>query len=174
MNEEGGTAAKERWTTPYAQAGGSHSLSGSALAEVAREVLARGRSFRFLAPGTSMSPFIRDGDVVTLVPFDAAACAPGDVVAFVQPESGRLVVHRVVAVAGDRCRIQGDNNPTEDGDFPFGSIIGTVARVERAGKVVRLGLGPERIIIALLSRRRWLPGCMSAAKAVYSVVKRNS
>lgn len=162
------------WTTPYVQTGGSHSFSGRGLTEVAREVLSRGRSFRFLAPGASMSPFIRDGDVITLVPFDATTCAPGAIVAFVRPESGRLIVHRVVDVAGDRCRIQGDNNSVEDGDFPFESIIGTVACVERAGRTVNFGLGPERALIALLSRRRWLTGCMSAARALYSVITRFS
>ncbi len=174
MSDQDSLSEKGTWTRPYAKAGGAYSISGSALAEVAREVLSRGHSFRFLAPGASMSPFIRDGDVLTLVPFDAAACAPGDVVAFVPPQSGRLIVHRVVAVEGDRCHVQGDNNPAEDGVFPFASIIGTVARVERAGREVRFGLGPERTLVALLSRRQWLPGCMSAVKTVYSVVKRNS
>ncbi len=158
---------KEVWSTPYVRPGGAHSLSGSALADVTREVVSRGHSFRFLALGGSMSPFIRDGDVVTLVPFVRAACAPGDVVAFVQNRSGRLVVHRVVAVGDGRCRIRGDNSPEEDGEFPFESVIGTVARVERAGKEIRFGLGPERPLIALLSRRRWLHACTCAARAVY-------
>jgi signal peptidase I len=162
------------WSTPYAQSGGSYSLSGPALAEVAREVLARGHSFRFLAPGGSMSPFIRDGDVVTLVPLDGSTCISGDVVAFVMPRSGRLVVHRTIAVDGDRYRIQGDNNPEEDGEFPRNVIIGRVARIERNGCVIRFGLGPERALIALLSRRRWLPRCTRAVAAVCSGLRRFS
>jgi len=164
----------EKWATPYEQACDFHALSGPALAEVAREVLSRGHSFRFLAPGTSMSPFIRNGDVVTLAPFDSAACALGDVVAFVQPGSGRLVVHRVVEVANDNCRIQGDNNPTEDGQFPFECITGTVARVERDGRTVLFGLGPERAVIAWFSRRRWLHRSTRAAGVVYSRIRRSS
>jgi hypothetical protein len=174
MDEKGSVTAKEVWVKPYVKACGHHSLSGPALAEVARAVLAPGCSFRFQALGASMNPLIRDGDVVTLVPFESAACAPGDVVGFIWPESGRLVVHRVISVAGDRCRIQGDNISTEDGTFPFGSIIGRVSQVERGGRSVRFGLGPERFLIALLSRRHLLPGCMRAARTVYSVVKRNS
>ena len=121
-----------------------------------------------------MSPFIQDGDVVTLVPFEAISCAPGDVVAFIQPHSGRLVVHRVLSVAGNRCRIRGDNNSKEDGAFPNDAVLGTVSRVERAGQTVRIGLGPERALIALLSRWGWLCGCMNALRVVYSVVRRHS
>jgi hypothetical protein len=172
MNEEG-RVPDGRWTTPYAELGGTHSLSGPALARIAREVLARGHAFRFLAPGTSMSPFILDGDVITLVPF-ASACSLGDIVAYVPPDSGRLVVHRVVSVGSDRCRIQGDNSLKEDGVFPFESILGVVARVERAGRSIRFGLGPERTLIAMLSRRRWLPGCVKAARAVKSTLRRFS
>jgi signal peptidase I len=139
---------------------------------LAREILSRGRAFRFLARGASMSPFIRDGDVITLVPFDPADCMPGAVVAYARPDTAALVVHRVVAVAGDRCRIQGDNNLVPDGEIPCASIIGTVSRVERAGRPVRFGLGPERSLIALLSRRRWLRGCMSAAQPLYSTLRR--
>lgn len=121
-----------------------------------------------------MSPFIRDGDTITLAPFDTAACRSGDIVAVIRPGSGRLVVHRIVCIDGDRCRIRGDNTPAEDGDFPFESVIGTVTRVERAGKTVRLGLGPERALIALLSRWGWLPRCMGPARAVYSTLRRFS
>jgi hypothetical protein len=38
------------------------------LVELARAVLAKGKSFRFHAPGLSMTPFIRDGDFVTIGP----------------------------------------------------------------------------------------------------------
>ncbi len=170
MNQEG--VPKDKWTPPYAQTGGSHTLSGSALAEMAREILAQGHSFRFLAPGTSMSPFIRNGDVVTIVPFDTAACVPGDIVAFVQPENGRLIVHRIIDVADDRCRIKGDNNPGDDGFLSSDAIIGTVARLERGGREVRFGLGPERVLIALLSRRGLLSGCTLPIRVVYSIVRR--
>ena len=160
-----------RWVTPYARAGGPHLLSGAALSAVAQEVLNKGHSFRFFARGSSMSPFIRDKDVVTLVPFNAASCAPGDVVAFVLPDSGRLVVHRVVEVARDCCRIRGDNTSEEDGVLQHALIIGTVARIERGGRPVRFGLGPERAVIALLSRRCWLTRCTGATKAIYSALK---
>ena len=174
MSETDSPEGKGMWTTPYAHAGGAHSLTGSGLAEVAREVLARGSYFRFFAPGGSMSPFIRDGDVITLVPFDVAVCAPGIVVAFVRPERDRLTVHRVISVAEGHCYLRGDNNPVDDGRVPFASIIGTVTHVERKGRPVRFGIGPEGVLIASLSRRGWLCGCLNAVRSVYSVVRRFS
>jgi signal peptidase I len=121
-----------------------------------------------------MSPFIQDGDVVTLKPFDGAACALGDVVAFVRPQSERMVVHRIVSVQKGCCHIQGDNNPEEDDALPYSAIIGRVARVERAGKDVRFGLGPERVFIAALSRRRWLLRGIHMARVLRSIVVRKS
>lgn len=165
---------KGSWRRPYAHAGGLHSLSGQALSEVAHEVLARGHSFRFHAMGTSMSPFIRDGDVITLVPFEAAGSSSGVVVAFINPVTGRLVVHRIIAVIGNRCRIRGDNCEEEDGEIPHDSIIGTVSNIERAGKPVRFGLGSERALIALLSRRQWLSPCITAVGTIISLVRRLS
>ena len=165
---------KGSWRRPYAHAGGLHSLSGPAHSEVAREILARGHSFRFHAMGTSMSPFIRDGDVITLVPFEAARSSPGVVVAFINPATGRLVVHRIIAIVGDRCRIRGDNCEEEDGEIRHDSIIGTVSNIERAGKQVRFGLGPERAIIALFSRRQWLSPSITAVGTILSRVRRLS
>ena len=158
--------------TTYVHHGGSLSLPNTSLIVIIRDVLARDLRFRFAAPGFSMSPFIRDGDVITLVSYTAASCLSGDVVAFVRPGTNRLVVHRVVGMSRDGCRIRGDNTPEDDGEIPHECIIGKVTRVERAGKTVRFGLGPERRIIAIFSRRRWLPFCIGAAGKVCSVVRR--
>jgi hypothetical protein len=132
-------------------------LSGRALLELMRAVLARGVPFRFCARGWSMAPFIRDGDVITVSPLQAARPVTGDVVAFVRPEGGNLVVHRVVARRGAAWWIQGDSVPEyESGLIPRESLLGRVTRIERNGRYVRLGLGPERYVIAWLSRARWL------------------
>jgi hypothetical protein len=79
------------------------------------------------------------------------------VVAFVHPVNGRLVVHRVIGYGKNACLIQGDNIwGLVDGQIPHANILGRVTSVERRGRMVRLGLGPERFILALLSRTRLL------------------
>lgn len=145
-------------------------ISGQALLDLMREVLARGRPFRFRARGWSMTPFIRDGDVVTVAPLGGGRPSVGEVVAFQRPETGRVVVHCVIAQAADGCFIQGDGGPAcEDGLIPGENVLGRVTRVQRDGRDIWLGLGPERVLIAWLSRTgrlagaaRWLPGPIKA------------
>lgn len=136
--------------------GGVLALSGLALVELLRAIVEKGAACRFRARGRSMSPFIREGDVVTVCPCAASAVKLGQVVAFVNPSTGRLAVHRVVGLGQDGCLIQGDNEACPDGWVPYHSILGLVTRVERNGRSVRLGIGPERIPIVYLNRRGWL------------------
>jgi len=152
------------------------SLSGKALIELMQAVHAKGLPFRFSASGYSMAPFIRDGDVITVSPLGFCAPGLGDVVAFIHPETQLLCLHRVLSVNGKGFLIQGDNMPEKpDGMIPRDAIFGRVTRVERAGRRVRLGLGPERLLLAYLSRcggmvviRRWagpLYACFSRRHA---------
>jgi signal peptidase len=132
-------------------------LSGRALLELLQPVLARGLPFRFRARGHSMLPFIQDGDLLSIQPKEKADLRIGQVVAYIHPDRSRLVVHRVVGRSAGAFLLQGDNllgGP--DGLVPGENILGRVVSVERHGKRVRLGLGPEAWAIALLSRAGWL------------------
>ena len=121
-----------------------------------------------------MSPFIRDGDVVTVAPLrpldrsphartpsspsaanvtEARDCGIGQIVAFVSALSRRLFVHRIIGRRESGFLIKGDNlsGPLADTVRPE-DILGRVVRIERGRKRVWLGLGPERHAIAVLSR----------------------
>ncbi|MBN2437088.1 MAG: S26 family signal peptidase [Deltaproteobacteria bacterium] len=149
------------------------SLSGKALIELMRAVHSKGLPFRFIAGGHSMAPFIRDGDVVSVSPISSRPPNPGDVVAFIHPETKRLCIHRVLTGNQDAFLLQGDNMPGKpDGMIPRGSIMGRVTRVERRGIRVRLGLGPERFLIALLNHRGLLPGIRKHAGPLYACFRR--
>jgi Peptidase S24-like len=142
-------------------------LSGQALLELMRAVLEKGLPFRFRARGWSMAPFIQDGDVITVAPLRKTPAGIGEVVAFVRPGSGNLVVHRVVARKGDNLHIQGDGLTGQtDGMISPDNLLGRVTHIERNGRRVWLGLGPERYLVAWLSRARllipmrtWLAAC---------------
>jgi hypothetical protein len=103
-----------------------------------------------------MQPFIRDGDVITVSPQPGAGIRPGDVAAFCLPDTGKIAVHRVVARRDGGYLLRGDNASEADGLIPPGKVLGLVTRVERKGKEVRLGWGPERRLLAWLARRGFL------------------
>ena len=127
-----------------------------ALYELMKEVNDKGLPFRFMVRGYSMSPFIKEGDVVTISPISQKGPRLGDVVPVFFPDTGRLLIHRVVARRGRFCLIRGDNTFEPDGIVPCLDISSRVAGVRRNGVERSLGLGPERIMIAFLSRSNLL------------------
>jgi len=131
----------------------TRAISGAGFTVLMAAVLEKGVPFRFTAPGHSMTPFIRDGDVITVAP---GRIRFGDTVAFVSPHFGKLTVHRVVRISRDGYLIKGDNTVEPDGTVPRASLLGRVVSVEHRSRHVRLGLGVERAAIAFLSRRGWL------------------
>ena len=135
--------------------GAAQTMPSARFTELMTAVLDRGAPFRFQASGFSMSPFIRDGDTITIAP-TPGRLRFGDVAAFVNLCNDRLTVHRVVHVDRRGYLMRGDNAPGPDGYVPHADILGRVIRVERGGRGVRFGLGLERVVIAFLSRRGWL------------------
>jgi len=119
--------------------------------ELLREAMSRGVSLRFAAAGTSMDPFIKDGDVVTVAPLPARL-VPGDIVAAVSPANGLVIVHRIVSLNEDEALLKGDNLSAADGTAAGAAQLGRVARVERDGRTVVLGIERGNGLIAWLSR----------------------
>jgi len=140
----------------------SHGMSGIAFAELMEAVLEKNVPFRFTARGSSMTPFIRDGDVLIISPV-SLRLRRGDVVPFINPSSNQLMVHRILDVSREGCLIKGDNNSVPDGRIPASRIIGHVVRVEQGGRPARFGLGPERFLIA------WLSKCCLLTRLIASV-----
>jgi hypothetical protein len=140
------------------------SLSGEALSALLGDVLARGVPFRFEARGYSMLPFIHDGDVVTVSPLRGRRVRYGEVVAYSGPGRG-LIVHRIVARRAGRYAIRADNSPGAHDVVAASALFGVVTLVERHGRRVRLGLGPERALVAGLVRLGLLQPLVVALRA---------
>ncbi len=111
-----------------------------------------------------MTPFIRDGDVVTVEPLRDDPSV-GDVVAVALDGHGRMALHRVVDRRGGRWLVRGDNCRQPDGAFAREAFVGRVVRVERGGRVVRAGVGESGAWVAALSRRGLLPRLRAARLA---------
>ena len=142
---------------------GALPLSGESLAALVQAIMAKGRPFRFRAGGLSMSPFIKDGDVVTLAPLAGATPRTGDIAAFLHPATGRIVVHRIVREKSGHYVFKGDNAGETDGALPVERILGLVIRVERDGSEVRSGLR-RGAAVAHLSRSGLLRKAVGAAR----------
>jgi phage repressor protein C with HTH and peptisase S24 domain len=149
---------------PPVRKNGDFTLSGESLTDILRAVLGQGKPFRFRARGLSMSPFIRDGDVVTIRPLGRTRPRTGDIAAFLYPGTDKVAVHRIVREKSGRYSLKGDNAPGIDGSLPLDRILGKVTRVERDGAKVALGGRVGAAAIASLSRSGLLARAVGAAR----------
>jgi signal peptidase len=158
----------------FVKQGGELQLSGAAITELLRAVLDKGVPFRFQAKGNSMSPFIKNGDVVTVYPLLDIPPTLGEVVAFTRPATGKLVLHRVIGRKDTAFLTSGDNSRAVDGLIPMAFILGKVKTVKRAGKKIQLGLGPERFLIVILIRSKLLAFVLLPAwRIIHPIIRRS-
>ncbi|UCH92631.1 MAG: S24/S26 family peptidase [Candidatus Aminicenantes bacterium] len=111
-------------------------LSGPAVMELIQAVHEKGAAFRFKATGYSMTPSIRNNDVITISPLKKIPPSVGEVVAFRHLQTGRLMIHRVVRKKQGSFFIKGDRLRQMDGNIPLENILGVITRVERGGQTV--------------------------------------
>jgi phage repressor protein C with HTH and peptisase S24 domain len=139
-------------STPFVRYDEESTLSIPVLVGLLRTVLDAGKPFWLEATGGSMWPFVRDGDVITISPLSDAPPRLGDVIAFTRPQTRELVVHRLVGKRDEFFLFRGDGASEETDLVSRGDILGHVTRVERNRRRISFGLGPERALIAVLSR----------------------
>ncbi len=121
-------------------------------ASISQEVLGRGRILRFKAKGGSMSPFIRNGDVVEVVPLKGKINL-GDIILY-HSSYGNPVVHRVIRRNRESIITKGDSVPGSDQPIFLKQVLGRVVAIERNGWCIRLDKPAGKllnIILALIS-----------------------
>lgn len=128
-----------------------------------RELLDEGRRVELPVSGSSMEPFIRAGDVLTLKPHTQPRL--GDVVVQRLPEE-RLRIHRVVGRRSEGLLTRGDASRSCDPIGVSSDLLARVEGIERGGRRVGFGLGPERVALALLSRLGVLRPLASALRVL--------
>lgn len=120
--------------------------------EIAGELLRQGRYLKIKARGSSMVPFLLDGDVVHVTAAEGGGIGVGDVICY-ETSPGRLFFHRVVRRDGDGFVTKGDALAFTD-LVSRGQVLGKVVAVERRGRLRRLDTGVARWrnrLIVLLS-----------------------
>ncbi len=116
---------------------------------IAHGVLGRGRALRFKAKRGSMSPFIRNGDVLEVVP-SKGKINLGDVV-FYCSSYGSPVVHRVIQRNKENIITKGDSVSGSDHSVLFKHVLGRVVAVEKNGWRMRLDSPMVRLLNILLA-----------------------
>lgn len=130
-----------------------HPFSGPTVVELVRTLFAEGTSVRLRARGTIMSPFIKPEDLLVLSPLGIRSPSIGDVVIFVEPRIQRPFIQRVIKRTENSYLLKGDSAREPTGTVTRTNILGRVTKVERGGRRVLFGLGPECVLIAFLSRK---------------------
>ena len=130
-------------------------MSGESIADLIGQLHIKNVPALIRARGSSMAPFIQDGDLMTILPPKKTGL--GDIVAFLKPESKEFIVHRIVGKSGTHFIAKGDNVFGPSDLISSSNIIGAVIETKRSfGKIQRMGFGPEKKIIGILSRLKIL------------------
>jgi len=148
--------------------------------ELAGEVLRSFGTLRFAATGWSMLPSVWPGETLVVERVEPDQVRIGDVV--VVGREGRLCAHRVIGTEGDpenpQWITQGDGLPSPDCPVAGDELLGRVAYLIRAGKmiavpaelgvvdnviarVVRHSLPAARALVYLNRMRRALDICQA-------------
>ena len=135
--------------------------------DIASELLERGHSVRFQAPGRSMHPTIKEGETITVKPVEPRAVRTGDIILY-RMKTG-VIAHRVIrieqkATSGEAMfkaertipktrpstsqsssrspqhlfLLRGDASINCDRPVEGGQILGKVVSVERDGRLIGL------------------------------------
>ncbi len=109
-------------------------LGFSHFGDLSGELLSLGFGVRFRAPGTSMHPTIRHGDMITVEPLASAKLERGDIIFYRSQDS--FIAHRLVNIeernnCGLTFILRGDASAACDAPVESEQILGKVVRVER-------------------------------------------
>jgi signal peptidase I len=109
--------------------------------DLARQELSRSLPVRLRMSGSSMSPAIEDGDVITIEPITDLPIRQGDIVLY-HSRFDTAVIHRIVRLdraSSDRSVLtRGDAATQNDLPVPVHRILGRVKLVERAGERINM------------------------------------
>jgi len=155
--------------------------------DIAVEVLRNGNMVRFQVPGTSMSPFIRHGEIITVKPCSHGDVVFGDIILvhglgtqaprLPDPTEGKKIVHRFVSrrrFDGElRLITKGDNNYYCDPPISPHQVLGRVVEIEKTGWRMRLDSPLGRVLNRMYALAMTPPlslfsfPCMRKVKWIY-------
>jgi len=107
------------------------------------DLLKSGRGVRFKAPGRSMTPTIREDEMITVEPVSPSSVRKGDIILY-NNETG-VIAHRVVYIEKKQGSLtphsfilRGDASIENDKPVASGQVLGKVVSLERDGRRIAL------------------------------------
>ena len=105
-----------------------------------KEAILNGHSVKTIASGTSMFPFLRKGDLLTIEPLSMDKIKHGDVVVFERDE--KWIAHRVIKIHSNdgltEFTTRGDARVSNDPPVRKENYIGIVSYLERNNTCISL------------------------------------
>lgn len=92
------------------------------------DVLVQGKPFKFKATGTSMTPFIKNGETITISPVTGNLTV-GDVGVYKDVQNKRVLIHRVTHVLPSGYVFKGDAFHNSDGFVAKTQVVGIVSSI---------------------------------------------
>jgi signal peptidase len=137
-------------TAHIAADGQASSLGFCHFCDLSAQLLSLGCGVRFRAPGTSMHPTIRHGDVITVEPVEPTNLKRGNIILY-RLQNG-LIAHRIVNIeepegCGLTFILRGDASTTCDAPVKPEQILGKVVCLERGHRKI----DPYRLSVRLWS-----------------------
>lgn len=103
--------------------------------------------------GSSMAPFLKTSDILYLSCYKGDNMKCGDVIAFRPPDSGDIIIHRIISIANRGIRTRGDNsNHVDNWNLNADHIIGRVVQTKRGNRLRTVHGGLQGYSCALLVR----------------------
>ncbi|MFA5011884.1 MAG: S24/S26 family peptidase [Ignavibacteria bacterium] len=102
------------------------------LIPVIRKSLSEGKPVRFTSTGSSMAPFIYNGDEIELLPINEKLkrC---DII-LLEKDTNKYVLHRIVKIDGEKAFLRGDAQSKAEGPFKKQKAIGIAGISYRKGR----------------------------------------
>ncbi len=124
-------------------------IDSDSLSDLTRDVLTNNGTINFTARGSSMVPFIKDGDNIFINSISKHQLEIGDVI-FYQKEEERPAAHRVVEFKYQGNQLltgtRGDSLTCPVEMVPFERVLGKVVRIQRRGKMINLNKNRNRTL----------------------------
>jgi signal peptidase I len=114
-------------------------LGFSHFGDLSGELLSLGFGVRFRAPGTSMHPTIRHGDLITVEPVEPSNLKRGDIILYRLQKD--FIAHRIVNIeerngCGLTFFLRGDASVSEDAPVKPEQVLGKIVCLERGHRSI--------------------------------------